>query len=228
MVGWITYVFLGALFPVLLVAWYSPYRPLPALSQDGAVESRISPYDPIIVRHARTFGLDWRLVASMISIESSFRHDAVSPAGALGLMQIMPVVAREHGSEFSAHPEENIRTGVTHFVSQLKRIKGKTSSDAIKLSLAAYNVGIGHLRDAQNLAIENGLSPRVWDDVSQMLPLLEIPDYYGEAKYGYCQGSEAVEYVARVMQKYRNYQSLYPKQPVQVTRNVSADSEPRT
>jgi membrane-bound lytic murein transglycosylase F len=228
-VGWITYVICGTFFPALLVSWYNPYRPFPApLPSEPVFEPRLSAYDPIILRQARKFGLDWRLVASMISVESSFRHDAVSPAGALGLMQIMPIAAREQGASYSMHPEENIRTGVSHFVSGWRRIKGKSSLDALKLSLAAYNVGLGHLRDAQNLAVENDLNPRSWDDVSQMLPLLEIPDYYADAKYGYCQGQSAVDYVSRVMSQYRTYQSRYPSQPVQVSRSSSSDSAPRT
>ena len=50
-----------------------------------------------------------------------------------------------------------------------------------------------------------------------VMALLEIPDYYEQAKYGYCQGTGAVEYVARVMQTFGNYQALYPRQPVTVT-----------
>lgn len=223
--GWVAYFALWAVFPILLFLIYSSYRPVTGLPAD---ENRISSYDPIIHKFSREFGLDWRLVASMISVESRFRHDAISPAGALGLMQIMPAVAREQNVELSIHPEKNIRTGIAHFAKKLKRIKGRTEADTLRLSLAAYNAGLSHLRDAQNLAIENGKSPRLWDDVSQMLVLLEIPDYSSKAKYGYCQGSAVVEYVSRVMEKYQTYVALYPTETVRLSLSEAAPSEPRT
>jgi membrane-bound lytic murein transglycosylase F len=225
--GWVLY---SAIWGAFLSTAYSAYRfhllELPVRGE-AVAEARISSYDAIIQKYAKAHGLDWRLIASMIWAESSFRHDAVSPAGALGLMQIMPAVAREQGTEFSAHPEENIRAGIGHFASKLRRIKGRTPGDTLRLSLAAYNVGLGHLRDAQNLAMENGKSPRVWEDVSQMFELLEMPDYYTKSKYGYCQGSSVVEYVARVFQKFNTYATLYPRTVVQVSQ-AEAATVPRT
>lgn len=229
LLAWLSYPALLLLFPTLLVAWYLPYQP--EIQDHVSVElppmSHISPYDSIIIRHADRFKLDWRLVASMIFVESSFNRDAVSSAGAIGLMQIMPAVAREQAVDWAEHPEQNIRAGVAHFMKKLKRIKARSWSDQLKLSLAAYNAGLGHIRDAQRLAIEQGLSPRRWEDVSQMLVLLEIPEYHQKARYGYCQGRNAVEYVGRVMKKFGHYRNVYPRQPMQVSQAAST-SIPRT
>jgi membrane-bound lytic murein transglycosylase F len=226
--GWVIYVALWMLFSGAVYLAYRTDQPILSLLAGDTLEGKISSYDGIIHKYAQTFGVDWRLVASMISVESSFRHDAVSPAGAVGLMQIMPVVAREQNTVFSAHPEENIKTGIAHFASNLRRIKGRTQGDTLRLSLAAYNAGIGHLRDAQNLAIENGKSPRRWEDVAQMFALLEIPDYYEKAKYGYCQGDSVVEYVSRVFQKYNTYVALGSGKSIQLSQSGEDASEPRT
>ncbi len=226
--GWFTYFAVWAMFPAILMLVYGWHPPTSLSEALTPTETQISSYDSIIHKYAQAYGLDWRLVASMISVESSFQLDAVSPRGAQGLMQIMPVVAREQNVELSTHPDENIRTGIAHFAKKLRRLKGRTYWDALKLSLAAYNVGLGHLRDAQNLAMELGKSPRTWDSVSQALVLLEDPEFYSKAKYGYCQGSGVNEYVSRVVRKYQSYLALYPTRPVKMTQSEPASADPRT
>ena len=66
------------------------------------------------------------------------------------------------------------------------------------MSLAAYNVGLGHLRDAQTLAERQGKDPKRWHDVKVMLPLLRDKSYYSTLKYGYARGSEPVQYVQQI------------------------------
>lgn len=190
---------------------------LKILLSEKAPKHRISRFDEIIHRHALRHSIDWRLIASIIHAESSFRENAISPAGAQGLMQIMPIVAREQGVRNYHKPEVNIRIGITHFLSKMKLINGDTPIDALKLSIAAYNAGLGHLRDAQRLAIQMNKSPRKWKDVRQMLLLLQKPKYYQNAKYGYCRGYETVNYVRKVMQMYRHYRDKVPVRPAHLT-----------
>ena len=57
-------------------------------------EAKISKYDPLVKKHARRYGFDWRLISAQMYAESSFRPDVVSNAGAVGLMQIMPSTAK--------------------------------------------------------------------------------------------------------------------------------------
>jgi soluble lytic murein transglycosylase-like protein len=86
------------------------------------------------VRHR----VDHRLVESLIEMESSFNPSAVSRAGAMGLMQLMPAVARRYGVRDALDPAQNIDAGVRHLRNLLLRYGGN-----LELTLAAYNAGPG-------------------------------------------------------------------------------------
>jgi membrane-bound lytic murein transglycosylase F len=73
-----------------------------------------------------------------------------------------------------------------------------TEEDRIRIALAAYNVGQGHLLDARNLARRKGRDPEKWASLAETLPLLRDERYYRDALYGYCRGTEPVAYVHRV------------------------------
>lgn len=108
-------------------------------------------YAELINRSARLEGLDARLVAAVIRAESSFQPQAVSPAGANGLMQVMPATWREvngrlkvcvgrHAGECQAgcyfNPELNIRIGTAYLGEMVRRYQGDTVR-----AVAAYNAG---------------------------------------------------------------------------------------
>lgn len=96
------------------------------------------------------FPVDWRIIKALIKVESDFDPDAVSFAGALGLMQLMPDTANEVGVKDPFNPTENIRGGVKYFVwlwEQWKNIK--TSDERLRLSLASYNTGYTYMRNAR-------------------------------------------------------------------------------
>lgn len=114
-------------------------------------------YNELILRYADRYGLDPRLVKAVIAAESEFYRKAVSPAGALGLMQLMPRTAREMGvaRRMLFDPESNIRAGAA-YLSQLfarvLRAEGVRSPDALRAPmwavqrvLAAYNAGPRYL-----------------------------------------------------------------------------------
>ena len=67
--------------------------------------------------------------------------------------------------------------------------------DRLKFALAAYNIGMGHIFDAQILTQNMGLNKNVWNDLKKALPLLEQKKYYKTLKHGYARGSEPVKYV---------------------------------
>lgn len=85
---------------------------------------------------AATYGVDPALVKSLITVESGFDRGAVSPAGAAGLMQLMPGTARALGVVDRFDPEQNLRGGISHLASLLRRFGG-----SVPLALAAYNAG---------------------------------------------------------------------------------------
>lgn len=94
---------------------------------------------PVIVKYAKKYNLDPWLVRGVIEVESAFRPHAVSPAGAGGLMQLMPGTASYLGCRDRFDPEQNIEAGARYLRMMLDRF-GK-----IELAIAAYNAGPGNV-----------------------------------------------------------------------------------
>ena len=84
-------------------------------------------------------------------------------------------------------------------------VKGE---NRLKFALAAYNIGWGHIRDAQQLAKKIGLNPNVWSHLKVVLPLLSQKKYYKNLQYGYARGSEPVKYVEAIY----NFRDILEKQ----------------
>ncbi|MBF0437674.1 MAG: lytic transglycosylase domain-containing protein [Magnetococcales bacterium] len=97
-------------------------------------------YDQIIQRASDRYGVDPDLIRSVIKVESSFNPKAVSPAGAQGMMQLMPGTAKELGVKNPFNAEENIMGGTLYLSRLLDRYDGDVRS-----TLAAYNWGMGNL-----------------------------------------------------------------------------------
>ena len=95
-------------------------------------------FEPFILQHSRLHGVRAELVRAVIQVESAFNPRAVSPKGAMGLMQLMPATAKELGVVDPFNPAENIRAGVTY----LRRLLDRYNDD-VHLALAAYNAGPG-------------------------------------------------------------------------------------
>ena len=110
-------------------------------------------YDQLILTHARRHGLSARLVKAIITVESQFTARAVSPAGARGLMQLMPATAAELGFDPRAlgDPDTNIRAGTAYLAvlcATLRRVhgpsgacRGRGATWRIQRVLAAYHSG---------------------------------------------------------------------------------------
>ena len=103
----------------------------------GAIDgTRRRAFDKLIQQTARRHQVDTALVKAVIRAESDFVPHAVSPKGALGLMQLMPATARLHNVWRAFDPSENVEGGVTHLRYLLDRYGGN-----LRLALAAYNAG---------------------------------------------------------------------------------------
>jgi len=85
---------------------------------------------------AREHGLSKKLILAVIAIESDFQTRALSPKGAVGLMQLLPETARLYGVRNLWDPYENLRAGVAHLAYLVRRYQGN-----LRLALAAYNAG---------------------------------------------------------------------------------------
>lgn len=173
---------------------------------------RISPYDKLAKKYADRYNLDWRLVVAQMYEESMFDPKKKSWAGAVGLMQLMPRTADVMGVKDIRDPEQNIHGGVK-YMDRLMRAAGSglELQDRISFALASYNAGPGHLEDARRLAVKRGLSPKRWaGNVETAFLLLQKPEHYKKARYGYCRGFEAVRYVQVVQDRYAAYVQQVP------------------
>jgi hypothetical protein len=92
--------------------------------------------EPLIRHHADQQGIRPDLVRAVIQVESGFNPRAVSPKGAMGLMQLMPATAAQFGVIDPFNPIENIRAGVRYLRQLLDRYNKNE-----QLALAAYNAG---------------------------------------------------------------------------------------
>jgi len=99
-------------------------------------------FEPVIIEAAEKNGVDPSLVRAVIQAESSGNPEAVSSAGAQGLMQLMPATAKELGVKDPFDPAENIMAGARYLRRLLDRYQGNT-----RLALAAYNWGMGNLEN---------------------------------------------------------------------------------
>ena len=174
---------------------------------------KISPYDDLIRQSADTLGWDWLVLASQIFQESKFDPEIVSWAGAVGLMQVVPETGQRFGAKDLTNPQQNIMAG-TGYLLFLDELWKKTISDPderIKFVLASYNVGLGHVVDARDLAKKYGKDPLKWDNSVEYYLLQKThPEFYQDpiVKSGYCRGEEPVNYVRQILNRYEQYKQF--------------------
>ena len=163
------------------------------------IQERLPRYKKTFQREADTNQLDWRLLAAIGYQESLWDAEAVSPTGVRGIMMLTQGTAKQMKIADRRDPELSIRGGARYFKLVKKRIAEQVAEpDRTWFALAAYNVGIGHLEDAQKLAQEQREDPYKWISVRKFLPLLTKPAYYQKTRYGYARGYEPVEYVRKI------------------------------
>jgi hypothetical protein len=128
----------------------------------------------LIAAASRRHGVDEALVHSIVFIESSYDPEAVSPQGALGLMQLMPVTAERYGVGDALDPAQNIEGGVRFVRDLLDLFDGD-----VELAIAAYNAGANAVIRAGYRIPENpetlAFVPRVLGHYQELRTGAEIP-----------------------------------------------------
>ncbi len=117
----------------------------PLRREEGGILPRKgqTPFGAIIREAAIQAGLNEDLLLAVIAVESDFRPGAVSPKGAMGLMQLMPDTADALGVARPFDPRENVQAGALH----LRRLLDRFGGD-LELALAAYNAGEQRVRES--------------------------------------------------------------------------------
>jgi transglycosylase-like protein with SLT domain len=108
-------------------------------SADRGAGIRVTPYTDLIVNTAQAYGVDPVLVEALVQVESNYEPRARSSKGAMGLMQLMPSVAKEYRVRNAYDPKANVEAGVQ----KLKALLEKYGAEGVNLALAAYNAGEG-------------------------------------------------------------------------------------
>ncbi|MBQ9585831.1 MAG: transglycosylase SLT domain-containing protein [Muribaculaceae bacterium] len=170
----------------------------------------ISAYDRLFKKYAATAGVEWTVLAAVAYVESNFNPSAVSWAGARGLMQIMPKTAAGYGfsEEDLADPEKSVYIASLILSKSDKFLQSYIGNRAerLRFQLGAYNAGMGHVTDAMRLAQKYGKKPQVWySNVEEAVLWKMRPEFYNDpvCSYGYCRGTETVNYVRQVENAYR-------------------------
>ena len=115
----------------------APSEPLEQSAEAGPprLAALSQPYGEAVARAAVRHGLDEKLLHALVVVESAYRPEAVSPAGAGGLTQLMPGTAADLGVADRFDVEQNLSGGADYLARQLLRFGD------LRLALAAYNAG---------------------------------------------------------------------------------------
>ena len=121
---------------------YVAPKPAPASAALPAVAAAPPPPAPVDSRSlidaaAKKNAIPEKLLHSLVAAESAYRADAVSPKGAIGLMQLMPATASQYGAD-PMDPVQNVEAGTAYLRDLLLKYNGDVAS-----ALAAYNAGPG-------------------------------------------------------------------------------------
>ena len=144
-------------------------------------------------------GIDWRLLAAIGYQESRWDEAAVSPTGVRGLMMLTAETAQRVKVTDRADPRSSILGGARYVALMKKTIPERIPEpDRTWLTLAAYNIGYGHLEDARVLAEGAGRDPDSWEAVRETLPLLAQERWFMQTRRGYARGWEPVGFVRNV------------------------------
>jgi membrane-bound lytic murein transglycosylase F len=185
----------------------------------GHVGDRLPMYRSWFEQAALQTGIDWRLLAAIGYQESKWDPRAESEDGASGIMMLTSDTAQAMGIKNRNDAEQSIFAGARYLEQVREMIPDRIPEpDRTWLTIAAYNVGFGHLEDARIITQAQGKDPDSWTDVRVRLPLLAQQRWADRAKRGYARGWEPVQFVDRI----QRYLTLLEWQPGEARGAVAA------
>ncbi len=166
----------------------------------------LTPWDAELKRAALRYGIDWRLLASLMYEESRFDARAVGPGGSAGLFQFMPATWQWLGIRDPFDPAEVIPAAARYLRMLMDDFPDVPLADRMAMAIASYNVGPRHVMDARQLAKEMGLDPDRWrDNVETAMLVLDDPEVASRFPAGVCRCRRAVAYTRRILRRYMLY-----------------------
>jgi membrane-bound lytic murein transglycosylase F len=162
-------------------------------------------YRRLFKEAGRRHDIDPMFLAAMSYQESHWDPEATSFTGVRGLMMLTQETAAAVGVTDRLDPRQSVFGGTKYLTQLRNQIDEEIGRpDNGYFALAAYNVGLGHVEDAQEVVRRSGQDHTLWSNLRDALPLLAEPAYYTTLKYGKARGREPVRYVDSI----RNYYSL--------------------
>jgi len=149
-------------------------------------------------KYADKYDVDWLLMAAQGYQESQLNQAAVSPVGAIGVMQVMPATGKELNVGDINEVEANINAGVKYMRWMIDNYFGKepmTNLDKALFAFASYNAGAGRISQLRREAAKRGLDPNVW---------FHNVEYVAADKIG----AETVTYVSNIYKYYIAYKLI--------------------
>jgi len=141
----------------------------------GNVDNLVKELGDIIKQECNYYKLDWRMVLAIIRQESYFNADAISHAGAFGLMQIMPRTGEGLQNQLQLEdtrtPKNNLIAGIYYYAALVSQFR-EFGDDKYKFALAAYNAGIGRVIDAMTITAYFEKEYKSWENVKEAYPFL--------------------------------------------------------
>ena len=190
------------------------------------VSDRLPHYRSWFEQAAAQSGTDWRLLAAIGYQESKWDPHAESGDGAQGVMMLTADTAHALGVKDRSNPEQSIFGGARYLAKVRTMIPERIPEpDRTWLTIAAYNVGFGHVEDARVITQAFGKNPDSWTDVRAQLPLLAQERWYARARRGYARGWEPVQYVDRI-QRYLRLLEWQPGEAGAAPRVTTASRSP--
>lgn len=178
------------------------------------IKTKLPAYNPYFKKAAINNKFDERFLAAISYQESHWNEKARSHTGVRGLMMLTQDTAKRVGVENRLNPEQSVMGGAK-YLSILKESLPEQiqEPDRSWMTLAAYNIGLGHLEDARIITESLGDDPNIWIDVEKHLPKLSKKEWYKKTKHGYARGHEPVEFVRRI-RRYYDILRLYQQEEI--------------
>ena len=167
------------------------------------INKKLPKYKKYFVEAAKNSALDARIIAAVSYQESHWNRKARSPTGVRGMMMLTLDTAKRVGVKNRLNAKQSIFGGAKYLKILYESFSNTIEEpDRLWFTLAAYNIGLGHVEDARTITKSQGDNPNSWIDVEKHIPKLSQKKWYKKTRHGFARGYEPIEFVRRVRRYY--------------------------